>query len=95
MRTAIGLMSGVDAAELMLAGANAVMVGTANLSNPMACPQIVRELSEYACGQGITKISELTGRIAVKKQPCFIHKRRGCFVSVKTRKVDILWRFVI
>lgn len=58
-----GVMSGVDAAELMLAGANAVMVGTANLSNAMACPQIVRELSEYACGQGITKISELTGAL--------------------------------
>lgn len=58
-----GVASGADAAELMLAGANAVMVGTANLSNPMICPQIVRELNEYACQQGIAKISELTGAL--------------------------------
>jgi dihydroorotate dehydrogenase (NAD+) catalytic subunit len=39
-----GVSSAEDALEMMMAGASAVEVGTANLINPMACKQIVEDL---------------------------------------------------
>ena len=37
-----GIYSGIDALEFIMAGASAVMVGTANFTNPMACPKIIK-----------------------------------------------------
>ena len=56
-----GINTGEDAAEFMLAGASAVMVGTANFSDPLACPRIIKELKEFGEQSGLGKISELTG----------------------------------
>ncbi len=39
-----GIMSGRDVLEFMLCGATAVMVGTANLADPLAMPRILDEL---------------------------------------------------
>ena len=39
-----GIETGEDAAAFMLCGAKAVMVGTANFTDPFACPRIIREL---------------------------------------------------
>lgn len=60
-----GITTGEDAAEFMLAGASAVMVGTAGIADPMACPKIINELSEFAEQNGISKISGLTGGLIV------------------------------
>lgn len=49
--------------EFMLAGAALVEVGTANLMNPMACPEIIRGLEDYCKTQGIRSISSLTGKL--------------------------------
>jgi len=38
-----GISSGEDAVEFMLAGASAVMVGTANFINPAACIDVWKE----------------------------------------------------
>lgn len=60
-----GINTGEDAAEFMLAGASAVMVGTANFSDPLACPRIIKELKEFGERSGLGKISELTGGLIV------------------------------
>ncbi len=60
-----GVSTGEDAAELMIAGASAVAVGTAILSDPMAPVRIVRELEDFCRRQGITEVRSLTGTLEV------------------------------
>lgn len=59
-----GIMNGRDAAEMMIAGASAVQVGTASLVKPTACIDIVNELEAWADNSGITNISDITGTVA-------------------------------
>jgi dihydroorotate dehydrogenase (NAD+) catalytic subunit len=47
-----GIASGRDALELVLAGASAVAVGTANFWNPKAAPLILEELSQLVSKKG-------------------------------------------
>lgn len=56
-----GVRNGWDAAELMLAGAQAVQVGTATFANPRAPFEIARDLERWANSRGIGSLSELTG----------------------------------
>ena len=56
-----GVASGADAAEMILAGATAVSIGTANLYDPTCAPRILAELEEWAEDQGVTDINELIG----------------------------------
>ena len=58
-----GVSTGEDAAQLMLAGATAVAVGTANLVDPFAALRIRDELAEIAAAQQLTAIRELTGGV--------------------------------
>ena len=56
-----GITSGEDAAEMILAGATAVSVGTASFSDPLAAPRILEELESWALDQGVSDINELIG----------------------------------
>lgn len=58
-----GVMTGEDAAEFMLCGASAVMVGTANLIDPSAPLRIINELQAYAESAYIRNITALTGAL--------------------------------
>jgi dihydroorotate dehydrogenase (NAD+) catalytic subunit len=58
-----GVASGWDAVELMLAGANAVQVGTATFADPGAPWKVLDELVAWAAGQGIASVGELTGAL--------------------------------
>ena len=58
-----GVAKGEDAAQLMLAGASAVAVGTACFADPYAPIKVRDELAEIACAQGLDKVSELTGGV--------------------------------
>lgn len=58
-----GVMTGADAAELMLAGAAAVAVGTACFADPYAPLRVRDELAALAAGQGLSHVSELTGTV--------------------------------
>ncbi len=58
-----GVASGEDAAQMMLAGASAVGVGTAILADPLAPLTIRDQLAELAPELGVTRISELTGAV--------------------------------
>ena len=56
-----GVSSAEDAAEMMLAGASAVEVGTANLKDPYACKTIVESLPAVCERMGVERIADLTG----------------------------------
>ncbi len=60
-----GISNATDAIEFMMAGATAVMVGTANFTNPFACPQIIDGIKEYCEVNKIGKVSQLTGCLIV------------------------------
>lgn len=56
-----GVQSARDVIEMMLAGASAVEVGSANLVDPYACKNIIEQLPAEAEKYGIKKLSEITG----------------------------------
>ena len=56
-----GIQTGEDAAEMILAGATAVSVGTANLYDPGCAARVVDELATWAEQQGVSDINELIG----------------------------------
>ena len=58
-----GVMNAEDAIELMLAGATAVSVGTANFTNPHITEEIVEGIREYMAEQGVDDITELIGAV--------------------------------
>ena len=60
-----GVESGEDAAELMMAGAAAVAVGTAIVSDPMAPIRVRDELEAFCESRGIPEVRSLTGTLEV------------------------------
>lgn len=58
-----GVMSAEDALELILAGATAVSVGTANFTNPTATTDIIEGIRDYMANQEIADINELIGAV--------------------------------
>ena len=56
-----GVSSAEDVIEMMLAGATAVEVGAANLVNPYACRDIVRDLPRVMEKYGINNLKEIIG----------------------------------
>ena len=62
-----GIMSGTDVAEFMLCGASAVMVGSANIIEPRACPKIIEEFRAYLEEQNMSA-AELIGSLKPWKE---------------------------
>ncbi|HCJ76027.1 MAG TPA: dihydroorotate dehydrogenase [Roseburia sp.] len=58
-----GVQSAEDALELILAGATAVSVGTANFTNPTATIDIINGIQDYMENNGIEDINELIGAV--------------------------------
>lgn len=58
-----GIMTPADVVEFMLAGATAVMVGTANLLDPFALPIIIDGLQRFCVENGIETLRSLTGAV--------------------------------
>ena len=58
-----GVSSGLDAVELMVAGASAVGVGTALFGDPCAPDRILGELYAWCEEREVDRISELTGSV--------------------------------
>ena len=56
-----GVTTAQDVIEMMLAGASAVQVGAANLTDPYACPRIINELPQLMQQYNIASLSEITG----------------------------------
>ena len=58
-----GVSTAEDVIEMMLAGATAVEVGAANLINPYACRDIIRDLPKVMKKYGINNLSEIIGGV--------------------------------
>lgn len=56
-----GVMTAEDALELIMAGATAVAVGTANFNNPYATVEIVEGIEKYMIENNISDIRDLIG----------------------------------
>jgi dihydroorotate dehydrogenase (NAD+) catalytic subunit len=57
-----GVRTGEDAAELLVAGADAVQVGTATFADPRAPARVLAGLASWCAEPGIWTIDELKGR---------------------------------
>ena len=64
-----GISSGLDAAELILAGAHAVQVGTATFADPRAPMRVLAELTDWAARQGGRPVAAHVGAIHDKEHP--------------------------
>ncbi len=60
-----GIRNGRDIVEMMLAGADAVAMGTVMFADPMAPVKALEELKDYMQKHGIEKVTELTGAVRV------------------------------
>ena len=58
-----GIASYRDALEFMIAGAQAVQVGTANFINPTMCREIIHGIKEYLKAKHIDDIKQLVGSL--------------------------------
>ncbi len=58
-----GIMTAEDALEMILAGATAISVGTANFINPYATAEIAAGIEAYMERQGVSDIRELIGAV--------------------------------
>jgi len=58
-----GVASGWDAAELMIAGASAVQVGTATFADPRAPWRVLAGLLDWAAAQGISSLAGVTASL--------------------------------
>ncbi|MBR1747872.1 MAG: dihydroorotate dehydrogenase [Clostridia bacterium] len=56
-----GVSSAEDVIEMMLAGATAVQVGTANLKNPYACKEIIENLPKAMSFYGVDRLQNIIG----------------------------------
>lgn len=58
-----GIMNGRDALEFILAGANAVQIGTANFIDPRTTVSVIDYMEDYCRRHGVADINELVGII--------------------------------
>ena len=58
-----GVSTAEDVIEMMLAGATAVEVGAANLVNPYACRDIIRDLPRVMNKYGIENLTDIIGGV--------------------------------
>ncbi|MFC4404640.1 dihydroorotate dehydrogenase [Gracilibacillus xinjiangensis] len=57
-----GIMTAEDVVEFLLAGANAVAIGTANFQNPYVCPEIIADLPGTLSKYGFESVKAATGK---------------------------------
>lgn len=60
-----GISTGEDAVEFLLAGASAVMVGTANFIDPSACLKVAKGIQDYMSKMSYTSISDICGGLTL------------------------------
>ena len=58
-----GIMNAADAIEMILAGATAVSIGTANFTDPKVSEKVVAGIEEYMRKYGVEDIKELIGAV--------------------------------
>lgn len=61
-----GIQTVEDVLEFLLAGANAVAVGTANFQNPLILPELISELPEVLRKYGFSSVKEAVGKAVIE-----------------------------
>jgi dihydroorotate dehydrogenase (NAD+) catalytic subunit len=56
-----GVRTGLDALELIAAGASMVSVGTTLFHDPSACARILRELEDELTARGVERLADVIG----------------------------------
>ena len=56
-----GIFTGKDVIEFLMAGAQAVQVGTANFTDPYACPRIIEEVREWCVSHEVASVQDVVG----------------------------------
>lgn len=62
-----GITTGEDAIEFLLAGASAVMVGTANFVNPAACIEVAEGIENYLLRYKHTSLKDVIGKLELNQ----------------------------
>jgi dihydroorotate dehydrogenase (NAD+) catalytic subunit len=62
-----GIASAEDAIEFIIAGANAIQVGTANFTDPFIWTRVIDGISAYLTRHGVAAVAGLTGTVAARK----------------------------
>ncbi|MDZ7677225.1 MAG: dihydroorotate dehydrogenase [Acidimicrobiales bacterium] len=58
-----GIATGADAVEMVMAGADAVQVGTATFADPRSVAKVLHQLENWCVDHGITRVADLTGAV--------------------------------
>lgn len=66
-----GIQSAEDVVEFLLAGADAVAIGTANFVDPYVCPSIIEKLPKVFDRLNVNHVSELVGRSWKDDKPSY------------------------
>jgi dihydroorotate dehydrogenase (NAD+) catalytic subunit len=61
-----GISTATDVIEFMLAGANAVQIGTASFWDPCATEKIVDELHRWCADRNVARLADLTGGLVLE-----------------------------
>jgi dihydroorotate dehydrogenase (NAD+) catalytic subunit len=59
-----GIMAAEDALEFLIAGAQAVAVGTANFVEPTSCLRIIEGIQSYLVRHGVSRLRDLIGTLS-------------------------------
>ncbi|HEY8549540.1 MAG TPA: dihydroorotate dehydrogenase [Vicinamibacterales bacterium] len=62
-----GIMTAADALEFIIAGADAVQVGTANFVDPFVWPKLLDGITSYLTRHGFTRVTDLVGTLETGK----------------------------
>jgi dihydroorotate dehydrogenase (NAD+) catalytic subunit len=62
-----GIASAGDVVEFMLAGADAVQIGTANFADPFIWPRVLADLEAYCTRHGVARLADLVGAVQTGK----------------------------
>jgi len=60
-----GITTGRDAVEFLLAGASAVMIGTAGFVDPGVWPRAAGEISDYMARHGFAQMQDIVGAVSL------------------------------
>ena len=60
-----GIASAADVVEFMLAGADAVQIGTANFADPFIWSRVMADLESYCTRHGVTRLADLVGGVDI------------------------------
>jgi dihydroorotate dehydrogenase (NAD+) catalytic subunit len=77
-----GVRTGLDALELILAGASMVSVGTTLFHDPSACVRILRELEDELAVRGVERLADVVG---LAQQPSAV--TRALSPNVRARRI--------